>query len=668
LKDNEIHRIINDQHRLFKAIEVLDMHNENLGRDRSEEAARLFEMRITAGATDTANLQETDEETKQEIDFRKVRNDPRLGAMSTGMGLDDGSGSPARSAKRHHAAPAAAAALTNVMAQQPQQGVTSKLATDIFKTFINPIVQEQPELLKGMDPRKDMFTSFMEQCLTGTIPEAVALQVFETFTTRCLLVVEPLHKSPAEFNKVWGVLCTGLESYDETSPLFDALCVFCCRLGESMRGQDSALTHQLFLDVQLGSLTDIMADIAGKRESIAEVMMTFISKSSLAHISVLRALKERLKDLSMYCIILTYFIPPQVKTGLLDDNLLDLYVYYAMVALHNAQPKVRVAGIALAQQIASAGHANLIWPLIPDLAELASDSWWEVQAQLLILASTLLLAKKESDAETEGTDQSETLLMMINRVFTLSQSKNVLQVGLVQLAPLLDYYSSLQTNYMAILLGQPEKMRARLFADSPGQSPHRLAYVMGTSSRLYVETPINISMDVYGRLRSRPWPSLAIAKGLSAHLDAMGLVNLETVHADMLLYCVQDDPNFSWPKSGTEGQWVEVYKDLKTFLILALVDAELHAHASAILERFWLNALIGDKCLTGSSEMMLKAMGHLYGGLDRAKVDEAELITFFEKLRDAEAPWMGQWLRQVIEDFKSAKPADFARSRLGSLF
>ena len=340
LKDNEIHRIINDQHRLFKAIEVLDMHNEHLGRERSEEAARLFEMRLTAQATGTQHMEETEEETKQDIDFRKVRSDPRLGAMSTGNPNEDGSGSPSR-AKRFNAAPVAAAALENVMAQQPQQGV-QKLATDIFKTFINPVVQDNPEILKRMDPRKDMFTSFMEQCLTGTIPEEAALQVFETFTTRCLLLVEPLHKSPAQFHKVWGVLCTGLAAYHETSPLFDALCNFCCRLGESMRGQDSALTHQLFLDVQLGSLTDIMADIAGKRESIAEVMMTFISKSPLAHISVLRALKERLKDLSMYCIILTYFIPPQVKTGLLDDNLLDLYVYYAMVALHNAQPKVRV--------------------------------------------------------------------------------------------------------------------------------------------------------------------------------------------------------------------------------------------------------------------------------------------------------------------------------------
>jgi hypothetical protein len=258
--------------------------------------------------------------------------------------------------------------------------------------------------------------------------------------------------------------------------------------------------------------------------------------------------------------------------------------------------------------------------------------------------------------------------MVINRVFTLSASKNVLQVGLVQLAPLLDYYPSLGSNYMAVLLGQPDKMRARLFADSPGQSPHRLAYVMGTSSRLYIETPINVSTDIYGRLRPKPWPSLAIAKGLSQHIEAMGLVNLETVHADVLLYCVADDPNFSWPKSGTEGQWVEVYKELKTLLILALVDAELHAHAAAILERFWLSPSIGDKCLTGSAEMMLKAMGHLYGGLDRAKVDESVLIDFFGKLRDAEAPWMGQWLRQVIEDFKSAKPSDYARSKLGSLF
>jgi hypothetical protein len=311
---------------------------------------------------------------------------------------------------------------------------------------------------------------------------------------------------------------------------------------------------------------------------------------------------------------------------------------------------------------------RLIGPLSPDRAARAGDRGGEVQALLLIRASTVRLDKKESDAESEGTDQSETLLMMINRIFTLSASKNVLQVGLVHIAPLLDYFSTLCSNYMAVLLGQPDKMRARLFAENPAQVPQRLAYVMGTSSRLYVETPINVSADIHGRMRARPWPSLAIAKGLSQHIDAMGLVNLETVHAELLKYCIADDPNFSWPKSGTEEKWVDIYKEVKTLLILALVDAELHSLASEILERFWLSASIGDKCLNGSAETMLKALGHLYGSLDRAKVEESDLISFFEKLRDVEAPWMQQWLRQVIEDFKTAKPSDYARSKLGSLF
>jgi len=207
-------------------------------------------------------------------------------------------------------------------------------------------------------------------------------------------------------------------------------------------------------------------------------------------------------------------------------------------------------------------------------------------------------------------------------------------------------------------------MRSRLFADgSPGSGqPHRLAYVMGTSSRLYDETPINAPAK--GR-----FPALALAKGLAQHIDSMGLLSLEPVHIELLWYSIQDDPDFSWPKAGTEEKWLEVYRDLKNFLILALVDAELHALASAVLERFWLSESVGDKCLTGSEQTTIKAMGYLYGGLDKSKIEEADLIAFLTKLRDAEeAPWMGQWLRQVIEDFKTAKPSEFARSKLGSLF
>jgi hypothetical protein len=669
LKDNEIHRVVNDQMRLYRAIEVLDIHNETLGRERSEEASRLFEMRLSAAAERQATRQEAGEQEKDQQDVQpiKVRH---LGTVTTSLQEDEGSG--ARTAKRSGRAPVpcAAAALDSIIAQQPQQPV-AKLATDIFRTFINPILQEQPELLKGMDPRKDMFTSFMEQCLSGLIPESLALRVFETFATRCLLVVEPLQRSPAEFHKVWGVIVSALDAYPETSPLFDALCAFVVRLGELMRAQDSALTHQLFLDVQLASLADILADSAGKRESIAEVMMAFIAKTAVAHLSLLRALKEYLKDLGLYCLALAVLIVHEAQYRLLDDNLLDLYVYYAMVALHNAQPKVRVAGIALALELVQAGHVQSVWPLIPDLAELAADPWWEVQAQLLMLATALLVAKRETeaaavngsgDAALEDVDQTESLLTIITSVFHMQASKNVLQVGLVHLVRILGDYPSMVPNYIAMMLAQPELMRKRLFADAQ-DPPRRLAYVMGTSSRLYEEYGINLPY------RGRSWPALAISKGLAVHLDAMGLPHLELVHAELLLRCIAEDSSAAWP--GAQGEaWIQVYKDVQPFVLVALVDAELHTPAKQILRRFWLTPALGEQCLASAKDTFLQALTLFYGALDRAKVGETELLGFLEEVRDAShCPYALPWLQEALEEFRDKHPQQFAQSRgLGALF
>merc|ERR1719407_47764 len=107
--------------------------------------------------------------------------------------------------------------------------------------------------------------------------------------------------------------------------------------------------------------------------------MAFIAKTPVAHLSLLRALKEYLKDLGLYCLALGVLIVHEVqRPGLLDDNLLDLNVYYAMVALHNPQPKVRVAGVALA-------------------LEIAGDPWWEVQAQLIMVATASLVAKRDAE-------------------------------------------------------------------------------------------------------------------------------------------------------------------------------------------------------------------------------------------------------------------------------
>merc|ERR1719262_1783791 len=95
--------------------------------------------------------------------------------------------------------------------------------------------------------------------------------------------------------------------------------------------------------------------------------------------------------MTVYVSCLACLVSVDAQLGLLDEHLLDLYIYYALVACQSTQPKVRVAGISILSTITmcSTQHHSIVG-LIPVLEGLAGDDWWEVQAQLLQLSTHLL--------------------------------------------------------------------------------------------------------------------------------------------------------------------------------------------------------------------------------------------------------------------------------------
>ena len=78
----------------------------------------------------------------------------------------------------------------------------------------------------------------------------------------------------------------------------------------------------------------------------------------------------------------------------------------------------------------------------------------------------------------------------------------MIQVGLSSLVANLADYPSLLPTYVALLVQQPTALRQRLLQRPPAQDSNndsvavgRLAYVMGTSSRLYEERCVSDIWD-----------------------------------------------------------------------------------------------------------------------------------------------------------------------------
>jgi len=575
-----------------------------------------------------------------------------------------------------------------------------KAAADIMRPIVATVLQENDQVMKSLDPRKDVVVSFMELCRTH-VPGDVCVRVFYGLSAQAASIADAVLKSPAEFWRVWTLYCPALVEFSESSPVFESVVYLFKRLGTLMGELEPTLTHQLILDVGLPSLAPLLIDSAGKREPLCELVYSYTQPAVLSRLGVLRGLKESIDKLPVYIACLSYFVPMELQPGLLDEHLLEHYMYYALIGLQSPEPKIRVAGLSILVTAAqlSPELAQSVLAELQNFATLVHDNWWEVQAQLLLLSARLLdhLASlppadedlpeinpdatvwrvgEEEPPEAEEVDEAakraavaranqmavDQLLFAISQMFRpAGASKIVLQVGLSALVKILTPYPSLVTAYTAVLLQQPAGLRQRLLQPAPvpedGSPPpqsRRLAYVIGTSSRLYEECCI-----------CDHWPALEIARSLGDQPQLEQLGHFEPEHLEVLTACLPDQD------VDIDEEWLAVFEKVKNYIFVAVLDPALHQGACDVVRRFWLchpqNSAL--QAIEASKKTLLQTLRINYSdnSSGQARIAESSLIGFLREMQEKGGA-IAAMLQLVIDQFREAHNAEFQQSRLDSLF
>jgi hypothetical protein len=489
--------------------------------------------------------------------------------------------------------------------------------------------------------------------------------------------VDTLTKSPPEFWKVWTTFYPALTDFSESSPIFESAVFLFKRLGDLMREADAQLTQQLITEVGLPSLAKELLRAPEKREAICEIIYSYTQEDTLNHLLVLRSLKEKLQDnLPVYVGCLSCLISVDAQLSLLDEHLLDLYIYYALIAMQSPQPRVRVSGISILSTITTCtSQHHSILSLINSVIALANDEWWEVQAQLLLLCTHLLRKLSRHDLqegalmgggdEQDGDDTSlaiaeaaENLLAVVGQLFVVGSSKNVLQVGLSCLVHLLGEYPPLLPMYVTVLLDQPASLRQRLLrstqdADQPGdRSVGRLTYVMGNSSRMYEEKCISIL-----------WPHLDVAKTFAMQLEAAPVDHFELEHMEVLLASLPDH----FEEENAE-EWLSIFEKVCKYIFVALVDADLHTLSTQIIKRFWVCDIdrIASRSVEVSKKTLLQALRLLYSNVPCTRVDESAMIQFLSDLYNQGGNLQFE-VKNVIEAFRDTHAEEYENSKLSTV-
>jgi len=704
LKDHEIARIEDRVERTIRAIDTLGHYHDDRRRVKAFEAPILLHHERQVKAARPGNdvdmlSREINEDSVQvdEVRVRALQGDSTQQRPQARGGAQPGVavGAQAELIRKVSTTKSAVGALACMSAP----ALFVKPAMDIMRPLVQSIMQESDDLAKVLDSRKDIVVSFMEQCHEG-VPEEISVRVFDTLANRAQLLVESLTRSPPEFWKVWSTFYPALTDFPESSMIFNSAVYFFKRLGDLMRDSDATLTQQLITEVGLPSLSKELCRSPEKRESLCAIVYSYTQEDTLNHLLVLRALKDKVSNVPVYISCLSCLISRDAQLSLLDDYLLDLYIYYALLAMQNPQPKIRVAGLSILSTIAmfSSQHSSVV-ALIPGFVQLADDDWWEVQAQLLLLASHLLskiTAAERGDVATEGEgdvsrgdstllggDDADTganqeaieqLENIIRRLFDVSNSKNVLQVGLSALVQLLPDLVHLQPMYMAVLLEQPEKLRRRLLrlpleevVDDAGdlvagyggdrsqgveEEPSitgKLTYVKGSETREYEEKCI-----------SALWPHLDMSKTFVKQHDSSPSGQWGVVHMEVFLATLPDV--FEEMEA---DEWLELFDKIKQYIFVALVDPAVHWLSVHVIKKFWLSSVdaIARRSAEGSTKLLLEVLRMLYSDMECQRVKEEYLVEFLKDM------WSSGGIVQfeitsVIETFQVQMPAEYQASKL----
>ncbi|CAM9681152.1 unnamed protein product, partial [Discosporangium mesarthrocarpum] len=165
-------------------------------------------------------------------------------------------------------------------------------------------------------------------------------------------------------------------------------------LGRQASAREPGTAFHLFVDFSLPRLVTALQSPPEKRRAVLTLLYCFAGDGNHCHIQAstkgggaIKRLKEILPDMDIFIQALAVLIHLEDE---LSDSLVDLYSYYSSMGIGQASPSTRAGAVGMLPPLLEQNPSSL-GELLPTLVRLANDDkWWEVQAQLLVVACSVL--------------------------------------------------------------------------------------------------------------------------------------------------------------------------------------------------------------------------------------------------------------------------------------
>jgi hypothetical protein len=502
-------------------------------------------------------------------------------------------------------------------------------------------------------------SSFMTN-IAGMDEEIVA-RVFEEVEARSALIAPASLSSPRSFLHLSTFMCAALKhcpadsaSFSVASRSFATLAGAAMEYAESLdenvgRGTTNQESVQMyFTDFTLPQIIPLLRDAAGKRAALLAVAYGFCIPTIDQHKAMIKTVQEKLEDQRAFLYCLTAFATLE-GPSLKDQDLLDLYTYYCSIAIGMPSPSLRAAALSVLVLVAPYAP-DVVSNLFERLKDMANeDTWWEVRAQLVVLAATLLSIYPATDP------QHELPLQVIQRLFTTGTAAGVKKAGLSYIAGVLKTHPSLTKPFVEVLLTVSESDRLLLL--SPPVSDELAEEDEGVPSNFGKVGDFRLASS-HGNggagipLYSLPivWDGASVAQQVSTRILENQAENLEVADAQVLASAVSTanlDEN--------ADVWESIFEKLRDYLYVALCDPGCCSMAVAILQRLVISLQLGDAAFRGSGAKSLTgALKLLFDGANGDQDCQRMVCEFLQETGN-HGPGMGASVTTLLQDFKAVR-------------
>lgn len=263
-------------------------------------------------------------------------------------------------------------------------------------------------------------------------------RVLAEIRASAVMIADACAITPKQFWNVADIFCAAFISASYNSETFMAATDGFASIGKRIVQRDPRSSITMFCDFALVKLSSVLANNPSKRLGILRVLFAFSPVDTISHIQCIKRLQSLVPDLKVFIHCLTVLASYET---VLDDSLLDLYLYYANIGLAFPSPKIRAGAMSvLTLLLPQTTDIVMFSNMFTDLVNVCKqETWWEFHAHMLTLCNSIFLKFCNQSEELGSNNAIDTLIRsaaeVVKMIFHTKASRNIQMWGLVTMAP-----------------------------------------------------------------------------------------------------------------------------------------------------------------------------------------------------------------------------------------